>query len=371
MKRRLLMQRAMNLVLAGLVPSLLLAGDAEGDDPANLGRFGFAPPAPKTILGVHTRLTDEVEYWKISKTLDMVRSMGAGWTVELFPWAYIEPRHADFDWAHPDFVIREANRQGLEMIARLDFVPDWARPKDSTPRRLSRDHYADFAGFAARFAQRYQHAVRYFVIWNEPNTAFELGFEKIDAAAYVDLLAVTSKAIRSVHPTAKVLPAGLAPTVENSDLAQNDLGYLQSLYDHGLAQYVDALCSHSYGWKFPPDSPASPDRVNFARVELMRQVMEKNKDGDKPILMTESGWNDDPRWTKAVHPGQRILYTLRALQMATTNWPWMQALCLWCFRLPAPSHDYNDYFTLVDTNFRAKPIYDQIRDNSRQYFRSN
>ena len=42
-------------------------------------------------MGVHTRLTDEVEEWKIKRTLEMVREMGAPWIVEYFPWAYVEP----------------------------------------------------------------------------------------------------------------------------------------------------------------------------------------------------------------------------------------------------------------------------------------
>ncbi|MBM4467479.1 MAG: hypothetical protein FJ014_18310, partial [Chloroflexi bacterium] len=41
-------------------------------------------------MGVHTRLTDEVEEWKIKQTLSMVRQMGAPWIVEYFPWAYHE-----------------------------------------------------------------------------------------------------------------------------------------------------------------------------------------------------------------------------------------------------------------------------------------
>jgi len=40
-------------------------------------------------VGVHTRFTDEVEEWKIQRTLVMVREMGASWVVEYFPWAYI------------------------------------------------------------------------------------------------------------------------------------------------------------------------------------------------------------------------------------------------------------------------------------------
>ena len=39
-------------------------------------------------IGVHTRLTDEVEERKIKHTLQMVREMGASWIVEYFPWAY-------------------------------------------------------------------------------------------------------------------------------------------------------------------------------------------------------------------------------------------------------------------------------------------
>ena len=37
------------------------------------------------------RSDDEVEPWKIKRTLEMVREMGAPWIVEYFPWGYIEP----------------------------------------------------------------------------------------------------------------------------------------------------------------------------------------------------------------------------------------------------------------------------------------
>ncbi len=49
-------------------------------------------------LGIHTRLTDEVEPWKIKRSLEMVREMGAPWIVEYFPWAYVEAAPDRFDW---------------------------------------------------------------------------------------------------------------------------------------------------------------------------------------------------------------------------------------------------------------------------------
>src|SRR5215510_2599728 len=45
---------------------------------------------------VHTRLTDEVEEWKIQRTLAMVREMGAQTIVEYFPWAYYEGAENDY-----------------------------------------------------------------------------------------------------------------------------------------------------------------------------------------------------------------------------------------------------------------------------------
>src|SRR4051812_8203975 len=79
--------------------------------------------------GVHTRLTLEASPAAIRKELTMVREMGATWIVEYFPWLYLQPNGPDdYDWQHADLVIREAHRQGLNVIARIDGVPAWARP---------------------------------------------------------------------------------------------------------------------------------------------------------------------------------------------------------------------------------------------------
>ncbi|NJM42212.1 MAG: endo-1,4-beta-xylanase [Anaerolineae bacterium] len=95
------------------------------------------------LAGVHTRFNDEAEAWKIQRGLHMVREMGAPWIVEFFPWAYYEPSKGNFSWASADRIVDHANRQGLRVIARLGFVPEWARPQSTTftsldPIQLSR-----------------------------------------------------------------------------------------------------------------------------------------------------------------------------------------------------------------------------------------
>jgi hypothetical protein len=137
--------------------------------------------------------------------------------------------------------------------------------------------------------------------------------------------------------------------------------YLDRMYAAGAGNYFDILAVHAYGLSFPPDEPPAPDVLNFRRVELIREVMVKNGDVGKPVMITESGWNDSPRWTRAVKPGARIDYTLGGYAWAEEHWLWAQAVCTWAFRYPAPQFSYGDYFTLVAPDFQPKPIYEAIK----------
>ncbi|GAB4447556.1 MAG: hypothetical protein Kow0031_30110 [Anaerolineae bacterium] len=355
-----------------IVAALLLAGALfllRSDAPP--GQIELGPQQavltanPK--MGIHTRLTDEVEPWKIKRTLEMVREMGAPWIVEYFPWAYREPLPGFFDWSHSDLVMDHASRQGLKVIARLGFVPEWARPADSASSYLSPDYYDDFAGYVAAFVNRYGDRTAAVIIWNEPNLALEWGFQPIDPEGYTELLATAYRAVQqSDHPEVPVLGGALAPTLAppGSDQALNDLIYLQRMLDAGAGEVMDGLAVHAYGWSFPADDPPAPEVINFRRTELVRQLLVDNGYGHLPITITEGGWNDHPRWTRAVKPAQRIEYTLRAYQLAQ-EWPWVEAAALWAFRYPWPARTYLDYFTFVTPDFDPKPIYLEVQRYSQ------
>lgn len=315
-------------------------------------------------LGVHTRLTDEVEEWKVRRTLEMVREMGAFWIVEYFPWAYVEPeRPGQGEWQHSDMVMRHARAQGLQVFARLGFTPQWARPKDTAPTYLDEAQYAAFGDYVFEFVQRYRGQLAGVVIWNEPNLSLEWGYRPVDAAAYTRLLRAAYIRAKEADPTLPVLGGALAPTLAPAGSAwgMDDLLYLQAMYDAGAAPWFDALAVHAYGGKFPPDEPAAADAINFTRTELLRAVMVRNGDAAKQVVITEGGWNDHPRWTRAVRPAQRIAYTTRAYQLALERWPWVDAVVLWAFRYPAPARTYQDYFTFVTPDFQPKAIYLEVQ----------
>jgi hypothetical protein len=324
------------------------------------------------LVGVHTRLTDEVEMWKIKRTLEMVREMGAPWIVEFFPWAYIEQRPGEFNWDHTDTVVDHAEAQGLTVVARMGWAPDWARPdpdeQETTFTYLDPEGYPAFADFVAAFLSRYRGRVRHVIIWNEPNLSFEWGYRPVDPAGYAEMLRVVYPAAHAANPDAVVLAGALAPTLEppGSAAGLNDLDYLEAMYDAGAAAHFDALAVHAYGLGFPPEAEPDPDVVNFRRTELLHQVMADHGDGEKPIYVTETGWNDHPRWVRAVRPAQRAAYTVDAYEWARTHWPWCHAVAMWAFRYPAPVHNYQDYYTFVTTDFRPKPVYLAVQEYTQR-----
>jgi hypothetical protein len=317
-------------------------------------------------MGVHTRLTDEVEPWKIKRTLEMVRELGAPWIVEYFPWAYHEPLPGYFDWSHSDVVLDHAQRQGLTVIARLGLTPEWARPADSASSFLAAEHYPDFGDYVAAFVERYSNRVAAIIIWNEPNLALEWGFQPLDPEGYTQLLISAYQRAKAANPNVLVLGGALAPTLApaGSDQAMNDLVYLERMLQAGAGQAMDGLAVHAYGWVFPADDPPDPASINFRRTELLHWRLVDSGYAHLPLYLTEGGWNDHPRWTRAVKPAQRIEYTLQAYELVK-SWPWAKMMAVWAFRYPWPARTYLDYFTLVTPEFEPKPIYLELQQYSR------
>lgn len=324
----------------------------------------------KPKVCVHTDLIHEPPESSIQMSLRLIREMGAPTIVEFFPWAYIERSPDVYDWNQPDLILKHAQNQGVQIIARMGLVPDWARPKDTSFNYIDEDGLIHFAEFLADFAGRYAGKIDHLIIWNEPNLAFEWGFTSnaTDPVRYVDMLKTVYAPLHRANPNITVLAGALAPTLEpiGSPNGLDDLLYLQGMYDAGAKDYFDALAIHTYGFTTPPDVPPEPRALNFRRAELLRDIMVANGDENKIVYITESGWNDNPRWIQAVRPSQRTIYTLSAFQIAE-QWDWAETLCLWIFRHPTPRNTHRDNFTLVTPFFQIKPIYYAIQSYARGF----
>jgi polysaccharide biosynthesis protein PslG len=340
----------------------------------------LAPAQPRALLGepqtvqsaqpllcVHTRLMEEVDEWKIQRTLQLTREMGADTVVEFFPWAYIESEAGQYAWASVDRIVRHATNQGVRIIARMGLVPAWARQttdeRETTLNELPAESYDEFARFVAAFAERYEGTINDIIIWNEPNLTFEWGYRAVDAAAYVAMLREVYTSVKARVPNVQIMAAPLAPTLEplGSAAGLNEVLYFEAMYAAGLADVSDAIAMHTYGFTEAPSAAPDFAVLNFRRAELLYDVMRYYGDEATPVYITETGWNDDPRWTRAVSPAQRIGYTIEAYEYADTQWEWLEKLCLWVMRFPAPTNTYPDGFTLVTPGFELRPIYTALQ----------
>lgn len=312
----------------------------------------------KPQVCVHTDLIHEVDEWKIQRTLQFAREMGASYVVEFFPWAYIEGAEGVFDWSQADRIIRHAQNQDVQIIARLGLVPHWARDEQTTLNTLSREADAQFAEFVRTFTQRYAGIIDDVVIWNEPNLAFEWGFGDFSPERYAELLKVVYPQAKIGNSAVRVLAGALAPTLEpiDSEYGFNDVLYLERMYQAGAGDYFDVLAVHTYGFNQPADAEPASDVLNFRRVELLRDVMVGYGDSDKPLTITEGGWNDYPDWSYRVTSAERITYTLEAFEQVGA-WDWAEQLCLWIFRHPSDRDSYRDGYVMVSPDFDRYPIY--------------
>ncbi len=302
-------------------------------------------------VGVNVAL-DPANEALVNDTLDAIAAAGFTWVRQRFPWDVIEPQPGLFDWTPWDRLIDAIDARGLHLIAVLDGSPAWARPQSpENPLAPPRDPAA-FGRFAAAFAARYGDRVDYYQVWDEPNIQPHWS-GAVDPVAYVALLREGALAIRQADPDAVVLTAALAPTLEQGPWNLSDVRFLEAMYRAGAAPWFDILAAQPFGFGRSPDEAAALNRLNFARVTLLRAVMERAGDADKPIWAVRFGWHASPRpdlsrsiWG-SVRPARQVAWTGAAVQRARVEWPWLGAL-LWAIWQPsAPPDDPMWGFALV------------------------
>ena len=327
-------------------------------------------------LGANFFLDREVEGWKQEKTLEMARAAGIGWIKQQFSWEEIEPQlKGEFEWAKCDDIVDLAARYGMQIIARLDRPPDWAR-LDNQYKTRPPDNLADYGDFIYAFVQRYRGRVRYVQIWNEPNLAAEWGFQRVDAVAYTAMLKVAYQRAKKADPDVVLLSAPLAITLEDASMRgnHNDLIFLEQMYQAGARGYFDILSANAFGLDRPPEDPPAPDVLNFRRVELQRAIMVQYGDAGKPVWINEYGWCAAPAsfpdeiltW-KRVTELQQADYTVRGIAWAREHWPWLGVVNIWYFRQVGDiaSDRAVYYFALVSPEFRPAPVYEALRRASQ------
>lgn len=98
-----------------------------------------------------------------------MQEAGVGWVRVDFLWGDIEPQEGNFDFAKYDSIVELLRSKGIHILGILHYSADWAsgcgqwncRPKDNKV----------FVNYASKVIQRYKAQVKYWEVWNEPDSA--------------------------------------------------------------------------------------------------------------------------------------------------------------------------------------------------------
>lgn len=295
------------------------------------------PPFPSLTYGIQTFL-----WWNEPQRglhLHLVRLMSFSHAKQTFAWSDLEPQKGQWIWEQSDRIVESIEERGLQLVARLGKVPDWARAEsadpdahDSPPADLG-----NWSNFCSAVAQRYRGRISAYQIWNEPNLGREWGNTRPDAAAYVKLLGACSRAIRQADSNAILISAGLSPTGTNDERATPDDVFLDHMYRNDFQQFIDVVGVHAPGFAPPeigPDDQEAKARwFTFRRVEDLRKIMLRYNDDARQMAIMEFGYttdtlNPDYAWF-GVTEQQQADYLERAYEYAIANWrPWIGLMTL-------------------------------------------
>jgi hypothetical protein len=351
------MHKLLLLISALAVAAGVVGGVAvwRQQDEALLGIVDGVPPATWAERPADTWAVN-IELARYSET-ELARAFGHlesfGWLRVPVRWSQVEPEQGRFEWRALDRALPAAHAAGFRVWAVLVDVPEWAA---STSLGANSPVFspAQFGEFAAAVAARYATQVDAYEVWDEPNLEAAWGGLRPSPTEYTALLAASYPRLKTLDPSATVLAASLAPTVETGPDNVSDLIYLQALYDLDADHYFDAAAGKPYGFASGPDvRTADAQILNVARFAELRAVMARNGDADAQLWGGNFGWNVLPAspWG-TVDPATQVDFSEGLYRRAEQEWAWSGPIALEAYQplgvTAPPASDPHWGFALAD-----------------------
>ena len=337
------------------------------------------PPVPKPGYGVQVHLfAGDME-----ETLRWAQGLGVGWVKQQVEWHTIEHGPGNFEWEPLDRVVEACDRFGFKLLLGVTHAPDWTRVSELESGPPA--NYAEFGRFMGQLATRYQGRVAAYELWNEPNLAREWRGDRLDPSSFVALVAEGARGVRSADPDTVIISGAPAVTGINDGVeAIDDRVFLRGMVEAGVAQWVDGVGVHPYGFANPPDE-SWQDSTHVASshnnhpsfffrdtLEETHAILLTHGDTEHQIWVTEFGWPstegmgqmDTTGWEYAREVSEDVQaeYVVRAFRMGDER-PWVGPMFLWNLNLATiwgPGNPVSAY-SLLRPDGSYRPAYIALR----------
>lgn len=284
----------------------------------------------------------------LEKAVSLMKEAGVGYVRMDFLWEDIEPEQGKFDFKKYDAIVELLSRNDIKILGLLNYSTAWASPKKIW-NYPSQDHSL-FVRYATEVARRYKDKVRYWEVWNEPDSRIYWAGQD-GLKSYCALLKEVYPALKKIDPDFEVLNGGLA----------NGIASVNLLYDNGAKDYFDILNIHIF------ESPLDPLAIKrvVAYPKLAAKIMQRKGDAAKGIWVTEIGspgirkGDKVKNWWLGDNPDEELQAAW--LKEAFTELLKIERVekVFWAFFRDTQNHWDNgvDYFGIVRWDFSKKPAF--------------
>lgn len=237
----------------------------------------FVHPVNVSILpyGINVHQVD-------NDVLQKVVDAGIKWVRTGANWSTVEITKGSFDWTQVDRVVNYADSHDLSILFVIAYTPGWANRDKGI--NYPPDNVSDWENFVRITINRYKNKVKYWNIWNEPNS---LDFFALGKDVFVERIFLpAARVIRSADPGAFIVGPGLAHL---NSLNAEWYFWMKYILTQ-CSDYIDIVSHHIYkneGVYYIYELL----EIGESLIPSVRSIIEETGHSAKPLWITETGWN--------------------------------------------------------------------------------
>lgn len=343
------------------------------------------PQEMQAVLKTNAGIQIDPNTDDLPQVLRWVSDMGFEWVKVQVEWSILEYEPGHYRWIELDRLVQMSHEFDLKLLISIVDAPEWLRaaPEYNGPP----EDPTEFGRIMGVMAPRYGGRVSAYELWNEPNLSREWYGATLDPAAFVELVSHGSRGIRETDPQALIISGAPAVTgIDDGIDAIDDRRFLRESLDAGLAEWVDGIGVHPYGYANPPGeratdsdhvAPAWNDHPSFFFLDTLEDYHTILLDAgvDLPLWPTEFGWpaaegirsNNLPAdfpypYAAWVSESDQAAYLVAAMKLIAER-PWVGPFFIWNLNMSVNwgSSRPEALFSLLRPDTSLRPAYMALR----------
>ncbi|OHD27696.1 MAG: hypothetical protein A2086_12135 [Spirochaetes bacterium GWD1_27_9] len=205
------------------------------------------------------------------------------WDCEVI-WSDLEKQKSKWDFSKLDKIVEYAEKNNIEILMTLGQTPGWASTKKNVFYPYGRkdiltsppQNIEDWKNYITILGQRYKGKIKYWEVWNEPDSLF---FYSGTIKELVNLTKEANVILKKIDVENKIV----SPSVTGWIFYGFALGWLD-LYLEGVKDYIDIIGFHYYTFEI-----CQPETL-IEYLSLLKNILKKYKISDKPFWNTEGSF---------------------------------------------------------------------------------